>query len=179
MKSDILEKIKQESRDMKRIVNRDYSEIEELKRDPAVQRYLYLMELKDSRDLAESGESIVPSVILSKYGSGEIKETNNIWCFIYEAPAKNMVGVTDEEVSGYDDDQVLALYYDIENNTKRIVVKKEDRKAFEAANKVVFGSPHIYDGFDRYFNTRYHFFSDCISDGQEKAVERILARPKW
>ena len=179
MENDILEKMRQESADMTKIARGDYSEIEELKMNPAVKRYLYLQELKDSRDLIEDGERIVVGKLIGKYGSGLINKTNNIWCCLCEVPASIAKSVFGIKLATANENERVIVYFDIENAAIKVAIKKEEQADFEASHKVVFGKQTIYDCTDRYFNTRQQFFSDCIEHGQEVSVQRLLEKPKW
>ena len=91
MEKDILEMIKQDYSDMEKISTRDYSEIAELEKNPIVQRYRYLIGLKESRDLIEYGKRCIVGKIIEKYGHGLIKESNNIWCLLFESDRKSVV----------------------------------------------------------------------------------------
>lgn len=160
MENDTLKKIQAEYSDMLKIAQKDYSEIEELAKDPNVQRYLYLSSLADSRDLIEDGKIGALDRIIRDYGTNTIKETNNIWCYLYEL--KNG----------------MLVYLDLEDRAKAYEINKEAKEEFERTHKVVYGDTSILDGMGRYYNTRYKFFEDCINEGQEAAVEKLLSREK-
>ncbi len=160
MENDTLKKIQAEYSDMLKIAQKDYSEIEELAKDPNVQRYLYLRSLADSRDLIEDGKIGALDRIIRDYGINTIKETNNILCYLYEL--KNGV----------------LVYLDLEDKAKAYAINKEEKEEFERTHKVVYGDTSILDCMGRYYNTRYKFFEDCINEGQETAVEKLLSREK-
>ena len=161
MEQEILETIKQKYNDMTKISKNDYSELEELEKNPVVQRYLYLKKLKESNEeLAYHGASIyshhiIIGNILDEYGNGKIKKTNNIWCYLFE-----------------NGDAVV--YCDIENKSRITCISKDIQEEFENTNKVVYGSNYIRDYSDRYYNTRYKFFNWCIEEGQEEAVNKVM-----
>ena len=75
--------MQEEYHDIKKIVEGDFSEIEELENNSAVQRYKKLLGLKDSR-FEFRNENDITGYLLSKYGRGVIQETNHIWFFVYE-----------------------------------------------------------------------------------------------
>ena len=175
MEKDMLETIKQDYNDMEKISNADYSEIIELEKNPVVQRYRYLISLKESRDLIEYGKSCIIGKIIEKYGHGLIKESNNLWCFLFESEAKHIKGIPFDEVNG---NQIVVVYQDVEDSSKIIAISKDKQEQFEATHNVVFGKPQIYDYLDRYFNVRHEFFKDCITDGQGVAVQKILTKKK-
>lgn len=178
MKKDILENIKQEYNDMLKISNGDFTEITELENNPVVQRYRHLLDLKKSRDLVEKGKRCIVGKVIEEYGHGVIKESNNIWCLLFETEAKKVKGSSFEHFDKVDEDQIVVLYQDIENSFRTIAISKANQEEFEATHNVVFGKPHIYDSSDRYYNTRRQFFEDCITNGQEEAVKKILSRQK-
>lgn len=171
MEREILEMIRQEAVDMKKIVSGDYSEIEELKKDSKVQRYLHLIDLKNSRELIEDGERCIVGKIISKYGYGSIKETNGIWCYLFEAPAGRIRGIP---VDSADPDQIMVVYQDLEDAKKLIAVSKEEQKEFEDNHTVVYGNQNIVSYGDRYYNTRHRFFKECIDNGQEEAIKKLI-----
>ena len=173
MEKEILEKMIEEYKDMEKIADKDFSELDELEKNPAVRRYLYLSALKNDRDIVEYGKLYIVDNIMKKDGYGAIKETNNIWCYMFETKAKNITGVF---LPNIDKDKVVVVYWDLENNTKYVVIPKEEQKEFEAKNKVVYGNIRIGDYTDRYYNTRHKFFEDCIKVGQEEAVQKILTK---
>ena len=69
---------------------------------------------------------------------------------------------------------MFIVYLDLENSNKFKVIKKEDQSLFEENNEVIYGKRDINDSIDRYYNTRYRFFSLCLKYGQEKAVLQML-----
>ena len=176
MEKDILEMIKREVSDMKKIADGDYSEISELEKDPIVQRYLYLKGLKESRDLIEYGKRCIVGKVIEKYGHGLIKDSNNIWCFLFESEARNIRGISFDGFDSIPEDQVMVVYQDLEDNTRVIVICKDKQEEFESTHNVVYGKSSILDYSDRYYNTRHQFFEDCINDGQETAVKKVLSK---
>ena len=107
MEKEILEMIKKEVSDMEKIAVRDYSEIEKLEKDPNVQRYIYLKGLKENRDLIEYGARGIIYDIIEKYGHGLIKESNNIWCFLFESEVKDVKGIPISYLNDFDDDEKM------------------------------------------------------------------------
>ncbi len=178
MEKDILEMIKREVSDMTKIADGDYSEIAELEKNPIVRRYLYLKSLEESRDLIEHGRRCIVGRIIDKYGHGVIKESNNIWCFLFEAEAKKVKGSSFEHFDKVDEDQIVVVYRDIEDSSRIIAISKDNQGKFEATHNVVFGNLQILDYSDRFYNTRHKFFENCITDGQDTTVQKILSRHK-
>lgn len=178
MEKDILEMIKQEYSDMEKISTRDYSEIASLETSPDVQRYRYLIGLKNDRDLIEYGKRCIVGKVIDKYGHGLIKESNNIWCFLFESDTKSIKGIPFALVETADDEDIAVIYRDLEDSSRMIAISKANQEEFEATHNVVFGNPQISDYSDRYYNIRHKFFESCITNGQEIAVQKILSRSK-
>ena len=176
MENEIIKTIKTDCDSMRKLANGDYSEIKELEKNPAVIRYLYLTDLRYSHDIVDHKEKHITDLIIEKYGSGAIKETNNIWCYLYDTAASRIKDVSTVNPNSFDDNEVVAIYRDIEDSTRIMAIKKEEKESFEASHKVVFGDSQILDGNDRYYNTRRMFFDACIKESQEEAVEKLLTK---
>lgn len=178
MEKDILEMMKQDFSDMEKISCGDYSEIIKLEKDPNVQRYRYLISLKESRDLIEYGKRCIVGKIIDKYGHGLINESNDIWCLLFESEAQRLKEIPLIWLDKVDDKKIVVVYRDIENSSRMVAVSKDNQEEFEKTHNVVFGNSQINDYADRYYNTRHKFFEDCITDGQTTAVQKILSRSK-
>ena len=173
MEKDILNKIRQECTDMKKIIRGDLSEIKELEKNPAVQRYCYLMSLKNSQDLIERGERAIIGQIIEKYGNGRIEKTNDIWCFLFELPAEKIKKIPLGDV---EKNQIMAVYQDIEDSSRMIAITKDEQEEFESTHNVVLGNSKIFDESDRYYNIRHKFFDACINSSQEEAIQKVLSK---
>jgi hypothetical protein len=178
MEKEILEAMKKEYKDMETIANRDHSEFKELENDPKVQRYLYLKKLMDSRTLIESGTKYIADELVDKYGSGKIRQSNNIWCYYFENEGKKLKYYIYTEKEDFTDDDIVVVYIDIENEHRTVAIKKENQEEFEKNNIVVYGNMSIQDPYDRYYNTRLQFFKECLANGQEAAVTKMLTMRK-
>lgn len=178
MEKDILERINQDYSDIEKISTRDYSEIAELEKNPIVQRYRYLIGLKESRDLIEYGKRCIVGKIIEKYGHGLIKESNNIWCLLFESETKYIKDIHFEYFDKIDGEKIAVVYRDLEDGSRMIAISKDNQEEFEATHNVVYGNSQISDYSDRYYNTRHKFFEYCITDGQDVAVQKILSRSK-
>lgn len=176
MEKDILEMIRQDYCDMRKISDGDYSEIIELEENPVVQRYRYLIGLKESRDLREYGKRCIVGKIIEKYGHGVIKESNNIWCLLFESEAKYIKGIPFDCFDQIDEEQIVVVYRDVEDSSRTVAISKDRQEEFEATHNVIFGDSQILDYSDRYYNIRHKFFNDCVIDGQDAAVEKILSK---
>ena len=159
MEKEVLDLIKEKYHDMKKISNGDYSELEELENNPIVKRYLYLNSLKESRELKENKESEIIDNIMKEYGYGEIKENNNIWCYLYTSEEDN-----------------YAVYKNVEDGSKLAVINSDEIGKFESKNIIVYGNLEILDFYDRYYNLRYDYFKDCIDYNQYVAVKKLLKK---
>ena len=179
MEQEILHDMKQDYSDMLKISQGDYSEIEKLKEDSAVKRYLYLMKLKQDPYMAEHGNWSLVGNVMSKYGYGAIKESNDIWVYMWESKASRFKDVTFIGFDGpIDENQMAVLYQDLEIGNRMIVVNKAKQEEFERTHKIVRRDPNIIDPGDGYYNRKYHFFDDCIKEGQEIAIQRVLFQRK-
>ena len=72
--------------------------------------------------------------------------------------------------------QKQEILEDLEDSTRVIVICKDKQEKFEATHNVVYGKSSILDYSDRYYNTRHQFFEECINDGQETAVKKVLSK---
>lgn len=175
MNNGISETIVKEYEDIKKISEGDFSEIEKLEENPDVRRYKKLLKIRDSRFEFQNKDSIT-GYILSKYGQGKIEETNGVWCLIYEIPVHDYEERFNEPLNELDKDSIVLVYLDVENNQKRIVIKKDEQESFEMNHDVVVGKLSIHDELDRYYNVRHEFFDSCLKDGQGFAVQKILTK---
>lgn len=173
MNESTLGKIVKEYKDIKKIVEGDFSEIEELEKDPIIQRYNYLMMLKDKRFDFETDRAI-EGHLLSEYCQGYIEETNGIWCLVYEMSVQKYEDGFNTTLNEYDKDDMVLVYFDLENNQRHTVISKEEQETFESSHDVIYGKPSITDGCDRYYNVRRAFLDLCLKEGQDVAVKKVL-----
>lgn len=171
MKKSVLRRIIEEYKNIKKIAEGDFSEIEELEKNP-IQRYKkYLLMLKESRFEFKNEDRIIGQ-ILSDYS----QETNIIWCFVYEMSVQKYEECFNETLKEYDKNSTVLVYFDIENSQRYITINKEEQESFESTHKVIRGNLSIQDGADRYYNVRHEFFSSCLEDGQDVAIQKILTK---
>lgn len=175
MKETVFKQMTEKYKDIKKISEGDFSEIDELEKNPIVQRYNYLLGLKNSRYEFEN-EDRIAGYLLRKYGYGFIQETNDIWCLVYEISVQQYEEWFKTSLSEYDKNSTVLVYYDIENNQKHIAISKDEQENFESTHNVIFGKLSIKDDEDRYYNVRHEFFSTCLNEGQEVAIQRILKK---
>lgn len=180
MNKEIIQQIRQEYNDCYKISKGDLQEIKELERNPIVQRYRYLLNIKDSIERIDDcyKQSYIVGEIINKYGNGFIESTNNLWFWFLDCSIsqyEKMFKTISEET---DKDRIVCIYLDIENSKKVIVIPFEERDAFETINKVIRGKRTILDSQDRYFNARYEYFNLCINEGQETAIKTMLCEEK-
>lgn len=175
MKESILRRLVEEYNDIKKISAGDFSEIEQLEENPMIQRYKHLLKLKEARFELDN-EDRISGHILSEYGQGLIQETNNIWCLAYEISAQKYEEWFNESLIDFDKNSIVLVYFDIENNQRHIVIRKEEQECFEQNHNVITGNLSILDNIDRYYNVRDEFFRSCIKDGQEVAIQKILTK---
>ena len=155
-----------------KILTGDYSELEELEKDPKVQKYITLQELKSNPYPPQNKDELI-NECQKKFGIN-LEKTNDIWVFMCELPYVSCTlrfkAFLDEKYIN----QNISIYQNIESRVLKFVAE-EDKKEFESKHKVIDGNPDISDFFDRYNNVRFNFFKSMINDGQEKAVEKKLS----
>lgn len=180
MNKEILQQIKQEYNELHKISEGDLQEIKELEQNPIVQRYRYLLNLKDSFARIDDcyKQSYIYSEIINKYGNGLIEPTNNLWFWFFDISVSQYEKMFKTVSNETDKDRIVCIYLDLENSKKIIAIPLEEQDAFEAMNKVIRGKRTIYDAQDRYFNTRYEYFNLCINEGQETAIKTMLNKEK-
>lgn len=176
MNNKILEKIKQDFVDIDKISKGDFSEITELEKNPIVQRYKYLLDIKNSYFITDSNnnQSHIFGEIINKYSTGLIEQTNNIWFWFLNMPVGKYEEIFSTSLSKTDKDSIIAVYMDLENSKKVITIPIDKQDDFESANYVIRGNRSIVDSGDRYYNARYEFFKLCVSGDQNLAVKMML-----
>ncbi len=176
MNNKIYEEIVEKAKSMEKIVEEDYSEIEELEKNPIVQKYLYLMDLKKDHDLADDGKFAIPYKLATEYAE-TIKETNNIWFMFCELSAERACELVDIDVPyGISNNEMVVIYRDIENVNRYNVISKKERESFEATHNIAYGNTEIEEPFGRYFDARRDFFDDCIKHTQDYAIQKVLKK---
>ena len=175
MKDSVLKRISDEYKDIKMITEGDFSEIEELEKDPTVRRYKHLLALKSARFEFEN-EDIIIGHLMSMFEQRCAEDTNDIWCLVYELPYNVYEERFNSTVDGASNDSPVLVYFDIENNQRHVAITKSEQESFESTHRVVVGKLSIQDSADRYYNVRQEFYQSCIKDGQEVAVKKILKK---
>jgi len=176
MNKEILEKIKQDYIDMDKISKGDFSEITELEKNPIIQRYKYLLDIKksyygiddDYRQFHSLGE------IINRYGNGLIAQTNNIWFWFSDMPIRKYEEMFSTSLDKTDKDSIIAVYIDLENSKRVIPIPIDKQIDFESTNNVIRGKRTIIDPADRYYSARCEFFNLCVNEGQNPAVKMVL-----
>ena len=119
-------------------------------------------------------ETAIVEAVVNVYGFGAIKETNEIWCYLFTTTADKSRNIPGAEK--LKPDQEVAIYQDIENSCRYVAVATDKQKEFEQTHKVAYGDTKISSFEDRYHNTRKKFFSECINGSQEEAIKKVLVR---
>ncbi len=176
MNKEIIQQIRQEYNDFYKISKGDLQEIKELEQNPIVQRYRYLLNIKDSFERIDDcyKQAHIVGEIIDKYGRGLIEPTNNLWFWFLDCSVSQYEKMFKTISKETDKDRIVCIYLDIENSKKVIAIPIEEQDTFESVNKVIRGKRTILDANDRYFNTRYKYFNLCINKGQEIAIETML-----
>lgn len=175
MENEVLDEIKEEYNDISKLINSNFSEISELENNPIVKRYKYLKWLKNEVEFRRFNNSkdILDYCIDQKL---DIKKTNDIWMYMFECPIEEWERITNTKISEEDKSKVIVWYANIENLSNEELVLKEKQKEFESTHKVVTGKETILDCYDRHYNLRHEFFTSCVEEGQDIAVQKILKK---
>ena len=181
MQKELYDQIQKDYSDYKRMVNKDYEELEELENNPIVKRYKYLLQLKDDIARTNFYDGKNPDFIcevINRYGKGLITETLNIWAWFLNISVGKYEEIFKKTLEGMDKDGMISVYIDIENSKVVKVIPLEQKDTFEKENRVVKGNMSIYDASDRYYNTRYKFFKLYVNEGEDIAVKTIIEQEK-
>ncbi len=175
MNKELYDEIVTTYNDYKAAMDDDSTELKELENNPIVKRYLLLKDIHDKKSYYFNERHILGEII-SKYGNGRIKETNNLWYKFLEGSVSKIKRFSPKKLENMDDEQIAIIYWDIEDSTRDLVILKEDEQLFEKTHNVVYGNTDILDAADRYYNTRHKFFEKCIEQGQDAAVKMLLKK---
>ena len=177
MENELLETVKRECKDITELFTSDFAEIDKLEKNPIVQRYKYLIKLRDQSiyNGFVSDDKIL-DYCLEQYVYGKVRETNDIWLLMIEGTVGEFEKLFGIQLLEKDKSKVAIFYKDIEDPTRTNLVLKEDQEEFEKAHRVVTGKEYIYDCEGRYYNLKHEFFTSCVKDGQENAVQMILKK---
>lgn len=178
MNKETLEQIKKDYTDMDKISRGDFSEIIELEKNPIVQRYNYLLDIKKSYSGTNDyyRESHIFGEIINKYSNGLIEQTNNIWFWFCNMSIKEYEKMFGTSLDNDDKDSTIAVYIDLENSKKVTTIPINKQLEFESTNNVIRGKRTIIDSTDRYYNARYEFFNACVNEGQDLAVKMMIQK---
>lgn len=172
MINEILMEIRNKFDDGITVINNKFMELEELKKDSKVQRYIELANLKEIVDSLPKNEVYDEFInsLAAEFGNGYIKDTNDILVFMGEEPNTSLYSETQNT-------QSICIYLDLENAQRKIIVPSSDRKHFEENYKygILYGDPAIKDNYLRYIMLRTEFFQRCLFEGQEPAVKHMLS----
>ncbi len=182
MEQEMLEKLKAEYNDISKMLSNNFEEIVELEKNPIIIRYNYLKSIQNSAERCDYYNSddykkkYFLDLCIKKYGISW--QTNNIYVFMFECTQKRLEDLLHQTLSLSKDskDNMVAYYVDIENPAKYKIMSNENQKEFESTHRVVYGKEHILDCYDRYYNVRREFFTSCVEDGQDNAVQKVLSK---
>lgn len=178
MKKEILEEIKKEAEDIKKIAKGDFKEIDELEKNSVVMRYLHLLNLKETFEYT-CGYNIDECTIeylVEKYGKGVIQESNNVWYYVFKISAEKCEKYFNYPLNDFDKNCEVLVYMDIEDSERKIIISESEQEEFESTHNIIAGNLSIYDEMDRYYNVRSEFFRSCLKEGNDVAVQKILSK---
>lgn len=116
--------------------------------------------------------------IIKKYGSGSIKQTNNLWVWLSDMTVNDYEETFGITLDKDNKNRQISVYVDIENSNRMVAVPFEQQADFEYSSTVVRGKQTISNPYDRYSDVRREFFLLCINEGQEQAVKTLLEKEK-
>lgn len=175
MENTLLEDIKRVIVDTQNILNNNFAELDELKNNPIVQRYNRITRLKyliDHGLTLDNDDKIIRHEYW-KYTQGKIIDTNNLWFLLGIYSAEKYRCVFSEEPDMLNDSLV---YINLENEKMRVVIDLNQKEVFESEHVIINTSSE--DDWSSYYKMREKFFVDCVNEGQEIAVEKILRKVK-
>ena len=162
--------------------------IEEYEQHPAVKKYLELLEIYEKNTTGRMqgfDKKTDGNLLYSTLCSIRIDETNNIYVYMGTFERSNecdiVHGPNDYRVNKDDPKADYRIYRNLElasyQNDYEIEVPIKKCEVFEKEHTVIY--PQGTCLYDRYYNQlKDEFFETAISESQEKAVERVLAKRK-
>lgn len=191
MTNEELEKIRNkynELKDKRTEVLKMGEAIEEYEQHPVVKKYLQLIKLYEENTtgrMYEFDKKTDSDLLYSSLCSVRINETNNIYVYMgtfeksYECDIEH--GANDYRVNKDDPNADYRIYRNLElmsyQDEYEVEVEIHDCEKFEQEHIVIY--PQGTCLYDQYYNQlRNEFFETAISESQETAVERVLAKRK-
>ena len=173
MEKEILEKIKLDIEDIKKLLDTNLAEMKELEQHAIVKRYMRLARLKYELDHGLSLKSDYEIVRHEywKYTQGSIQETNEIWFLVGIYNYEEYYEAFDEKTDNQED---VLVYINLENEQMHIGISLDEREDFESTHNVIVTNKQ--NAWHEYYKTRETFFMCCINEGQEAAIKRVLKK---
>lgn len=182
MEQEILQSIKEESR--KRQEKREYfsnllEQLEKLEEDENVKKYVELRKKTDSVDyqklLEESDEDILYRTFYRHQYM--IKNTNEIYVCLGTFMLDNICdiehGPSDIRLNRNDPRAEYRIYSDLENEVSRQIPISRCEE-FERTHRVIFPQTSLTQKY--YYQLQKEFISLVVTEGQEKACQKILSK---
>lgn len=144
--------------------------MEELEKNPIVARYARLLKLKCELDhglCLDTDDAIVRHEFW-KYRQGIIKETNDIWLLLGEYTPDSYRECYEETTEEAD----VLVYINLENEFMHQAIGLDEQKSFETCHRVI--KSERQDNWRMYYKIRDEFLVNCINDGQDIAVQKVL-----
>ena len=174
MEKEILEKIKRDIIETKQWLETDLAEIKELEKNPIVAKYARMIKLKYELDhgLFLDSDDAIGKHEFWKYTQGSINETNDI-CFLlgkYDSDSYiKYYGEATEETN-------VLVYVNLENELMHKAIGLDKQEKFESCHIVI--KTERQNDWTRYYKVRDEFFTNCINDGQDTAVQKVISKNK-
>lgn len=154
-------------------------ELEALKENPYVMRYIELYEkVGDNDDCYNESENNIINDAYYLY-SGKNDKTNKIYFYLGTYKYSNECDINHESGTvltfSYDPEAKFRKYRDLENDQIELEIPMKEAEEFEAKNKIIYCKyPFLSDM--EYYDLSKKFFCDIIINGQENAVKKLLKK---
>ena len=157
--------------------NSDSEELEELEKDPKVQRYIYLKDIVDFYNVSDDylndqHDHNLRNMVFTDIAN-KTKHSNKIYVFMGFFDRAENITVEKEKIS-------YAVFSDLET-LDTVTIPYKEYSYFIENNKVVKG----IDGYKKHneehyryilFKIRKEFFNDLIENEQEEVVQKLLKK---
>ena len=180
MKEEILNRIKINYNNQLERQNK-YKEMldrkKELEKEPLVIEYLSILENMDDKILSFTENQMLDNVVYKELRN--IEETNGIYVYLGTYSYSNEIDIVhgshDNRVNYNDEKADYRVYRDLESRYG-FELKIVECEKFERENNVIFPKRYLTEQY--FCELQLEFFRDCIEDGQEKAVSRVMRKVK-
>lgn len=182
MEKELIEKKRQEFIEVKRLqkyLRDSILELEQLKENPYVERYIELLKLdtdKNRKIIEKSEDELLGDVI---YGICNVNRTNKIYFYLgtykYSLECDIVHGSNDVLVKRDDPMADYRAYMNIEDEFDCLHLSIGNSEIFEKQYQVIFPR-YQYFSQKEYYEVREEFFKTVILENEDIAMKKILSR---